>query len=188
MANLYDFTSYVNNVAAKYVFKNTSGATRFFGFINTNGKEVADQEVVLVPENDLNFMGPVTRAAINSEVASGILKFGQHGVTFYAFKVDNGAFSSTQQLTRAGKVVGVYVADRTGTTGTNVVATLRGNDLTNGTVALPAAATACAEYTLTSTTANLVCKAGDALVLGVSANPTAGHTTVVIVAIAHHSF
>ena len=187
MATLYSFSSYITNCNAKYVFKNTSGASNFFGFIGTNGQTLADQEVVLKPDSDVQFIGILSRAAISAAQAAGTLKFGDKGVTFYVMKADNGGYSTSFVMPQAGKVVGVYVNDRQGTTGTNCVATLRGTTVLSGTVTLPTAAVAAAEYSLSATPANLVCAPGDTLTLGTSAQPTSGHTSVVICAVAHHS-
>lgn len=189
MATLYGFSSYVANMTAKYVFKNTSGETRFFGFVGPTGKEMTSNEVVVQAETDLEFYGPTTRKAITDAMTAGTIKFGCDGVTFYAFKADNGAYSTTIVMPKAGKIVGMYVNNRLGTTGTNAEAFLRGttNSCLSGTLTLPTAAVGAAEYALSATAAYTVCEAGDPLVLRLSADPTSGHTSVLICAVAHHN-
>lgn len=196
-----DFSDYRKFVAATHVFKNTSGASRFFAYIGPNGKELAagpatdtaDGEVYIHEDSFVHPMGILERQAISRDLAAGNIKYGNQGVSFYRVKSLTQTTAQTLVMTRPGRVVGAwYVATAGSATGTiaianttqsnanivTAVATSLSNASTDKVKQLTVDATATSGYDV---------KAGDTLTFTPGATGGAGTTGDVFIAVAHHS-
>lgn len=185
--NLYTLASYQAASLAKTVLKNVTGATNFFSYVSRNGTTLTNNQVALIPEDDVQFISPVSRAAIQSGINAGTIKYGCRGCSFYSATVTNSSTTATITVNSPGTIVGVYVINRTGTGGTNAQATNGGNSIMSGTLTLPTATDpGAAEYALTATAADLVLGHGGSV--AVTTSTTAGtYSVTYVIAVAHHN-
>lgn len=196
-----DFADYRKFVAATHVFKNTSGASRFFAYVGPNGKELAagpatdttDGEVYVHEDSFVHPMGILEKQAINRDLANGNIKYGNRGVSFYRVKNLTQVAAQNVTMTQPGRIVGAwYVATAGSATGTiaianttqsganivTAVATSLSNATTNKVKQLTIDATAASGYDV---------KAGDVITCTPGAVGGAGTTGDVFIAVAHHS-
>ena len=204
MANnnlLADFSDYRKFILASHVYKNTSGASRFFAYVGPNGKELAagptndlaDGEVYVQEDSFVHPQGILARQAISRDLANGNIKYGNQGVTFYRVKSLTQTTAQTVTMTKPGRVVGAwYVATAGSATGTieienttqsganivTAVATSLSNAATDKVKQLTIDATATSGYDV---------KAGDVITCTPGATGGAGTTGDVFIAVAHHS-
>lgn len=195
-----DFADYRKFVAATHVFKNTSGAKRFFAYVGPNGKELEagpasdlnDGEVYVHEDSFVHPMGLLEKQAISRDMAAGNIKYGTQGVSFYRVKSLTQTTAQTVTMTRPGRVVGAwYVATAGSATGTiaianttqsanivTAVATSLSNATTDKVKQLTVDATAASGYDV---------KAGDVITCTPGATGGAGTTGDIFLAVAHHS-
>lgn len=204
MANnnlIADFSDYRKFVAATHVFKNTSGAARFFAYVGPNGKELAagpagdlnDGEVYLHEDTFVHPMGILERQAISRDMASGSLKYGNKGVEIYRIKGLTQTTAQTLLMTKPGRVVGAFYVATAGTaTGTIAIA----NTTQSGANIVTAVATSLSNATTdkvkqltidTTSSSGYDVKAGDTITFTPGATGGSGTTGDVFFAVAHHS-
>lgn len=198
MANsnlLSDLEAYRNQAMADLVFKNVSGAERFFAYVGPNGKNIANNAVALVSKRDSDFIGTLAKQAMSRDIANGNIKFGNKGVTFYTvdFPAADDGGAETVVIPEAGTVVGVYAVTNAGCEGGEVVtATVAGNSIvdTTGTndelVAASAASGKAKSMALSGTAANLTFKGRSTLSVAIS-NFATDDAATIVVAVAHHT-
>lgn len=196
-----DFADYRKFVTATHVFKNTSGAKRFFAYIGSNGKELepgpsgdlADGEVYIHEDSFVHPTGILAKQAISRDLAAGNIKYGNQGVRFYRVKSLTQTTAQTVAMPQAGRIVGAwYVATAGSATGNiTVVNTTQSN----------ASVVAATETSLSDAPTNKVkqlsvdatsasgrdVKAGDVITCTPGATGGAGTTGDVFIAVAHHS-
>jgi len=191
MANsnlLTDLESYRNFAMASHVYRNTSGAARFFAYIGPNGKELASGATEVVDMRASDFFGTLEKQAIARDLAAGNIRYGNNGVTLYHFRFAGG--TGTAQTTAAimpGRVVGMFVMTEAGAAGDEAItATVAGTSIVAASqtaVANSEASGKAKAVSLNTTDANLNTVPGT---ISVSLSNTAsGDTITVVVAIAH---
>lgn len=206
MANnnlLTDLPEYCDYVAATHVYKNSavdgngSPASRFFAYVGPNGKELEGNEVFIASQRDADFVGVLDKNAIARDMANGVMKYGQQGVSMYAFRMTGAAGTpadvvQTMALMQPGQVMAVFALTEAGASRT-VECSVNGNSVlaaSQTTTANSAASGKAKKLALTSTAANLSVKPA-AAASGVSVTLKGAvntDTAVIVVAIAHHSF
>jgi hypothetical protein len=190
MANnnaLTDLENYRKFATATHVFKNTSGASRFFAYIGPNGKELANNETHIVEERSSDFNGVLAKQALSRDLASGAVKFGNKGVTLYHVRFNGAGTAQTIPIPMAGRCVGVFCVTEAGADGTEAVtATVASTSVVaaSQTVTANSASSDKAKaLNLSATDDNLNIVPGT---LSVSmSNMTSGDIITVVVAIAH---
>jgi len=203
MANnnlIADFADYRKFVAATHVFKNTSGVSRFFAYIGPNGKELAagpsgdlnDGEVHVQEDSFVHPMGILAKQALNRDLSSGAVKYGNQGVTFYRVKGLTQTTAQNFTVTRPGRVVGAWYVAIAGTaagniTGVNTTQSNSGIFASTPTTLSNAATDKVKQLTILDTSASgYDVKAGDQITVTPSGGG-AGTNGDVFFAIAHHS-
>lgn len=198
MANsnlLSDLEAYRNQAMADLVFKNVSGAERFFAYVGPNGKNIANNAVALVSKRDSDFIGTLAKQAMSRDIANGNIKFGNKGVTFYTvdFPAGDDGGAETVVIPEAGTVVGLYAVTNAACAGTEVVtATVAGNSIVDATgdndqlVAASAASGKAKSMSLNATAANLTFNGRSTLSVAISNFATNDDATIVV-AVAHHT-
>ena len=192
MANsnlLADLENYRKFALTTHVFKNTSGAERFFAYAGPNGKKMASNEVLLVQRREMDWSGVLAKQALNRDLALGNVKYGSTGVTLYHFRFNAAGTAQTVAAIAPGRVVGVFAMTEAGATGDEAItATVAGTSIVTAAQTLVAASETTAkakEVTLNATDANLNTVPGT---ISVSlTNMGAGDIATIVVAIAHHS-
>jgi len=188
MANGNDLTdseTYRNSLMTTDVFKNTSGAKRFFAYVGPNGKELAVGAVELVQSSFVHPMGILEKQAILRDLSAGNIKYGKNGVTFYTIAGLSGTTTATATVQFAGRVVGAWFVPVSGTAGngTIAVATPAGPLVAAGTAGtqIGDAANRVKELTVASTGYDVA--AGDVI----TATPALGvNVARVVIAVAEH--
>jgi len=182
-----EFETYRKYQTATDVYKNTSGAKRFFAYVGPNGKELESNEVYIEQQSFVHPQGILDRQAMSRDLASGALKYGNKGVKFHLVTGITGTTAQTFKADAPGKIVAVFFKGLTDATtaGTVTVASTEGNVVAAGTpVPLAAAATnKVKEFTLAS--AGTTVAAGSTITVTPAA--FAGNTGEMYVAIAYHS-
>lgn len=198
MANsnlLSDLEAYRNQAMADLVFKNVSGASRFFAYVGPNGQTVANNAVALVSKRDSDFIGTLAKQAMSRDIANGNIKFGNKGVTFYTvdFPAGDDGGAVTMVIPEAGTVVGLYAVTNAACAGNEVVVAVIGSnsivDLTDDNDQLVAASAASGKaksMALNATPANLTFKGGSTLGISITNFATNDDATIVV-AVAHHT-
>lgn len=192
MANsnlLADLENYRKFALTTHVFKNTSGAERFFAYAGPNGKKMASNEVLLVQRREMDWSGVLAQQALNRDLALGNVKYGSTGVTLYHFRFNGAGSAQSFTATAPGRVVGVFAMTEAGAAGDEVIsASVAGTSIvTAGQLLIAASETTgkAKEVTLNGTDANLNTVPGS---ISVSfSNGGAGDIATIVVAIAHHS-
>lgn len=192
MANsnlLADLENYRKFALTTHVFKNTSGAERFFAYAGPNGKKMASNEVLLVQRREMDWSGVLAQQALNRDLALGNVKYGSTGVTLYHFRFNGAGSAQSFTATAPGRVVGVFAMTEAGAAGDEVIsASVAGTSIvTAGQLLIAASETTgkAKEVTLNATDANLNTVPGS---ISVSfSNGGAGDIATIVVAIAHHS-
>jgi len=124
MANgneLTDSATYRNALMTTDVFKNTSGALRFFAYVGPNGKELASGAVELVQGSFVHPMGILEKQAILRDLSAGNIKYGKSGVRFYTIANLTGNTAGTAIVQSAGRVVGAWFVPVSGAAGTGTI-------------------------------------------------------------------
>lgn len=124
MANGNDLTdseTYRNSLMTTDVFKNTSGATRFFAYVGPNGKELASGAVELVQGNFVHPMGILEKQAVLRDLSAGNIKYGKNGVRFYTIAGLTGTTAATATVQQGGRVVGAWFVPVSGTAGNGTI-------------------------------------------------------------------
>lgn len=182
-----EFENYRKYFTATEVYKNTSGAERFFAYIGPNGKTLANNEVYVQHDSFVHPQGILARQALNRDIASGAVKYGNKGVKFHVVSGITGTTAQTFKTEGPGKVVAVFYKGLTdaAAAGTVTVASTEGNIVAAGTaVPLAAASTnAVKEFTLAS--AGQTVAANSTITVTPAAFST--NTGEMYIAIAYHS-
>jgi hypothetical protein len=196
-----DFSDYRKFVTATHVFKNTSGAKRFFAYVGPNGKELeagpetdlVDGEVYIHQDSFVHPTGLLANQALNRDLAAGNIKYGNKGVTIYRVKGLTQTTAQTVAMAQPGRVVGAWYAATAGSATGNI--TIVNTTQSNASVV------AATETTLSTATTDKVkqltivataasgrdVKAGDVITCTPGATGGAGTTGDVFIAVAHHS-
>ena len=124
-----EFESYRKFQNANEVFKNTSGVERFFAYIGSLGKTLANNEVFVTQSSFVHPQGILARQALNRDISAGNLKYGNKGVTFHHLTGITNTTAQTFKTSGPGKVVAVYFKGLVdaGAAGTITVASTEGN-------------------------------------------------------------
>lgn len=182
-----EFDNYRKYQTATEVYKNTSGAERFFAYIGPNGKSLASNEVYVQQESFVHPQGILARQAMNRDISSGALKYGNKGVTFHHLTGLTGTTAQTFKTNGPGKIVAAFYKGLTdaGAAGTITVASTEGNVVAGGTAVPLAAATtnAVKEFTIASAGATV---AGNSTITVTPAS-FGSNTGEIYIAIAYHS-
>jgi len=187
MANgndLNDSETYRNALMATDVFKNTSGAARFFAYVGPNGKELASGAVELVQGNFAHQMGVLEKQAILRDLANGNVRYGKNGVRFYTVTGLTGTTAKTAEVQQGGRVVGAWFIPVSGTAGngTVVLASTAGS-LVASTAGTQIADTANRVKELTIAAAGQDVAAGDVITVTPALGANVGR---VVIAVAEH--
>ena len=119
--DLTDHLSYRNSLLTTDVFKNTSGATRFFAYVGPNGKQLDSAAVELVQGNFVHPLGILAKQALNRDLASGAVKYGKNGVKFYTARGVTGTTAQNLVVEAAGRIVGAWFIPKSGTAGNGTI-------------------------------------------------------------------
>ena len=120
-----DFEDYRNAAVATDVFKNTSGADRFFAYVGPNGKTLSalgpndihrGGEVFISADSFVHPQGILAKQAIARDLALGNIKVGNKGVTIVRVKGLTSTTAVDTTATGSGRVVGAWFVPTSGTT------------------------------------------------------------------------
>jgi hypothetical protein len=187
MANgndLNDSATYRNALMVTDVFKNTSGAARFFAYVGPNGKELASGAVELVQGNFVHPMGILEKQAILRDLAAGSVRYGKNGIRLYTISGLTGTTAGSAIVQQGGRVVGAWFIPVSGTAGNGTItATTTAGSLVATVAGTQIGDTANKVKELTIVAAGQDVVAGDTI----TATPAIGANTArVVIAVAEH--
>lgn len=190
--NLFtDLENYRKFATATHVYKNVSGSKRFFAYVGPNGKELDNGAVEVTEQRSSDFVGVLSKQALNRDLANGNIKFGQSGVTFYNLSLASNTPNTSLTLHRPGTVVGVFMRSIAGLGGDEtLVLTVGGTSVVSATAPIfsefDADADKVKEAALHAIPANLVVT-GQAAVSASIGGGASGDSAEIIIAVAHHT-
>jgi len=190
MANsnlLTDLESYRSFAMASHVYRNISGAKRFFAYVGPNGKELESGATEVVELRASDSFGILEKQAIARDLAAGNIRYGNNGVTLYHFRFEKGATEQAAAATMPGRVVGMFVMTEDGADGNETIsATVAGTPIVAASqtaVANSATSGKAKAVSLSTTDANLNTFPG---IISVELNNVGPNDAItVVVAIAH---
>ena len=206
MANnnlITDFEDYRNAAVATDVFRNTSGADRFFAYVGPNGKTLSalgpnnihrGGEVVVSADSFVHPQGILAKQAIARDLALGNIKVGNKGVTIVRIKSLTGTTAQTTTATGSGRIVGAWYVPTAGTATGNI--TITNPTATPNTGVVTATITSLSNATINkvlqlvidvSDTTGRDVVAGDVITCTPGATGNVNTTGDVFLAIAYHS-
>lgn len=198
-----DFEDYRNAAVATDVFRNTSGADRFFAYVGPNGKTLSalgpnnihrGGEVFISADSFVHPQGILAKQAIARDLALGNIKVGNKGVTIVRVKSLTGTTVQDTTATGSGRIIGAWYVPTTGSATGNITIA---NFTQSGTPDIVAATVTTLSNATTNKVLPLVINvtattgrdvlAGDVIRCTPGATGNANTTGDVFLAIAYHS-